>query len=375
MPDIEKMLKEIKDSFTLAQEKFAGHDELIKGLQDNLDALERKVLAIAAQGKGGDEPLGFADEKVAKDFVTFARSVLLRDAAAKDMSEGVDADGGYLVPEEFQATLIRLMEVYGTIRKGATVVPMSRLEMNIPRLTSGVTVYWPDEGATIPNSTPQFGNLKMVAKKMAALVKVSSELMEDSSLAVANLIATLIAEAMAKEEDRVGFAGNSGGGDPFDGILYDSDVGALTMAGGETNFGNLNADYLADMIASLPSAASDGAKFYMHRTIFNVVRKLKDSTNNYIYAPPGGGQPGTVWGYPYELTDVLPSISDSAANTPFVVFGNLRHFYLGDRKKMSFAQSQHVGFAEDQVYLRAIERVSLNVGLPTAFVVLKTAAS
>ena len=211
---------------------------------------------------------------------------------------------------------------------------------------------------------------------MAALIPASSELVEDSSIAIANLLATITAEAFALEEDRVGLAGDvSGASDPFDGILYDSGVTSLAMASGDTLFTNLDADDMLDLSGQVTTAGTVGAGFLMHRTIFDIVRKLKDTQDNYIFNPPNGITPATIWGYPYQLSDVMPAVGDTAVDTPFIIFGNLKHLYLGDRKSMSVASSQHVGFANDQIYYRFIERIAVKIAIGSAFAVLKTAAS
>jgi HK97 family phage major capsid protein len=165
-------------------------------------------------------------------------------------------------------------------------------------------------------------------------------------------------------------------GTPFDGVLYDPDVAHLVMGAGEVSFAQVTADHLLDLI-SIPSPASlyGTPKFYMHRTIFNVVSKLKSTTGDYIFRSPAGTSPGYIWEYPYELTDTLPSINDTAVDSPFIIFGDLRHLYLGDRKTLTLAKSQHVGFKQDLIYLRAIERISLKVGQPLGLSVLRTSAA
>lgn len=318
---------------------------------------------------------GFVDEAEAKSFLEFAQAVMSNDVSTlKVMTEGTDSAGGYLVPDEFAPTLIRVIEQYGIARRGATVIPMSKKDYNLPALSAGVTVYWPGENAAITESQPTLTNVGLTAKKLAALVPISGELMEDSSLALANLLATLVGEAMAAEEDRVAFVGSTTGGDPFNGILNTSGVTAVVMDTG-TGFGDVKADHLADMIATVTSGAAAGAKFYMHRTIFNVIRKLKDTQNNPIYAPPGGMQPATIWGYPFELVEQMPALTGSGASKPFIAFGNLKHLMFGDRKRMTIDQSIHYKFNYDLTYLRFIERIAIAVGVPSAFSVLVTGAA
>jgi len=181
-------------------------------------------------------------------------------------------------------------------------------------------------------------------------------------------------EAVAKEEDRVGFVGGiDENSDPFDGILYASGTNTVTLPTGATGFNDLTADDLADMIDAAED--DDGATYILHRTIFNVVRKLKDTNGNYIYQPPNADEPGTIWGYPYIKSNVMPKISQSAADTPFVIFGNLRYAYLGNRQQMSIASSPHAGFTKNVTYVRMTERIAIAVGVGDAFAVLKTAAA
>lgn len=376
---IKSALKEHSEKAELGRKET---DEIIKTLKTNLDQLQEKYVKLQDQyadnklsaDDSGAKFIGFTDVVKAKEFVELSRNIFLGNRT-KDMTEGVDADGGYLVPEEFRATLLRLIETYGIVRQGATKIPMIRPDLTFPRLISGIPVSWPDEGTVIPTSIPVFGNLKMSAKKMAAVVPVTSELLEDSSIQLANLILTLFAESIAAEEDRVGLNGSTVAGDPFDGVLYDADVPKLVMAAGNTAFTDVTADDLSDMIAQLPSVAQSGAKFYIHRTVFNVIRKLKNIDGDYIYSQPGGDQPGMIWGFPYELCDSMPSITDTAISTPFIFLGNLKYLFLGDLRKMTIAQSQHVKFLEDKTVLRVTERVSIKVGQPQGFVVLVTAAA
>lgn len=352
--------------------------ELIQQLSDKVKELESQFLQLLPTAKGAQVPIipgvSWPSEKSAANFALMMKHVFLKDTESlKQMTEGVDADGGHLVPTEFRATLVRLIEAFGMIRRRATIIPMNREELYLPKLTSGVTVYWPGEASAITPSKPGFDRVTLNAKKMAALVPVSGELLEDSAIAIGNLLATLFAEAMAAEEDRVGLVGSTGGGDPFDGVMADATVQELVMTGAA--FADMDADDLLDLTAKVASSALSGSGYVMHRTVFDHVRKLKDTTGGYIYSQPSAGQPGTIWGYPYELTDTMPSMADTAVDTSFLIFGNFRHFYFGDRRQMSVAQSIHAGFTEDITYIRALQRLAMSIAIGTAFAKLTTAAA
>jgi HK97 family phage major capsid protein len=388
--EMETMLKSMKEAI----EKFDGASETIKALNDKVEKMETKYLEMKAIGFGASDGKLLDNiwktEKQAATFIDFMKCVWNKDREGvatfhtddekvKQMSEGTDSEGGYLVPDEFVPTLIRLIEVNGLVRQNATIIPMKGKTKVMPNLVSGVTVYWPDENQTITSSQPVFGQVQLDAKKMACLIPASSELVEDSTIAIATLLATLVAEAMALEEDRVCLVGITNNSDPFQGVLYNASVNAVVMGSGDTTFDKLDADDFLDLIDAISPSAQRNAKFTMHRTIFSLVRRLKEATTgHYIYEQPSGSTPGTIWGYPYLLSEVMPSnsLADSAQdNEAFILFGNLKYLYFGDRKRLTVAQSTHAGFAKDQIFFRYIQRIASLVAIPAAFAVLKTASS
>lgn len=369
-------MKEFLDSLKTATEKFQAQEGVVSGLEEKVSEMSGTILKMASEGRGPDHQ-GFSTEHEAKHFCDFIRGVF-QGASAKDLVDTMNVtnadDGGITVPLEFRPTLIMMLEQFGLARQLCTVVPMNRMELEFPKLTNGIQTYWIGEGQTIPKTKPQFGSIKLTAKKLATLIPVTSELLEDSTIEIANLLATLIANAIAAEEDRVTFAGKSANA-PWDSILWDADVPSLSLADGKTGFSGVTADDLADAIAGLTPAQSMGSRWIMHRTVFNIVRKLKNDVGDYIFTPPASPtEPGTIWGYPYTLSEVMPSIADSAADTPYIILGNPKHAYFGDRKSMSVARSEHLGFAEDKIFIRVVQRDGFAIALPEALRTIRTAA-
>jgi len=175
--DIEtrKQIEEFATSMRSALDMFKGQDALVKSLTDKVGWLEQRMLdtPTAALLHTG---VGFQDAKLAKDFVTMVKAIYIKeDDRAKDMTEGRDPDGGYLVRPEYRDTLISIMETYGIARQRCTVIPLSTNELIMPKLTGGVQVYWIGEGQTIPQTQPAFGEFKMTIKKLAALVPMPNE--------------------------------------------------------------------------------------------------------------------------------------------------------------------------------------------------------
>lgn len=379
--EMQKQFAEFADAVKESIALFKGQEALVKVLQTRITELEQKVLdnTVCTTLDATDGAVGFTDPKKAKDFVSLVRSIFNKEdsmvMSAKDMVEGRDPDGGYLVQPEYRNTMLSLIQQYGTARQFCTVIPMTTTELIMPKLTGGVQVYWIGEGQTMTETKPTFGEFRMTVKKLAALVPMTSELLADSSLAIANLLATLFAQALAKEEDRIVFVGNTSAGDPFNGVLRDPGVYSFPLASGHTTFGSATADELAD-VTSRNSLYTQGARWYMHRTIFNKVRQLKDGDGMYIWGNPTmGADEGLIWGYPYTLVEVMPAVTATAVSTPYMFFGNLQHYYIGDRQQMTLARSEHVGFASDKVYLRVLEREGMAYALPETGTAVVTAAS
>lgn len=381
-----EQFKELKTFIEDRMTSFAS-DEEVKAVGSKISELEQQFLELLPQAKKedkmpiiktpyGDRQVFWDNEKQCVNFMNLMEGTFKNaQETIKDQTEGVDTEGGFLVAADYRAVLIRLIESYGVLRRVTTSIPMGSNQLVMPRLTGGVQVYWPDEGQDITEGAATFGNVTLTAKKMASLIPVSSELFEDSSIALANLFATLFGESMAQEEDRVGFAGNTTANDPFDGVLNDTNVNTLVMASTNDAFSDLTAKNLLDMQDELPSGALAGAVYLMHRSVFNHVRSLTDSTGNFIWQAPTLGAPGTIWGYPYELSESMPAMSASALSTPFITLGNWSHFYIGNRRNLSIASSQHIGFKSDRIYLRALQRIAMAIAIPTGFVNLVTAAS
>jgi HK97 family phage major capsid protein len=329
-------------------------------------------------------------EKVAR----FIKAVFLKDVATvKALSEGTPADGGYQVPEEFASEVNRIVEDFGLVRKLSRKIPMNSDTMNIPRLSASVGVTFPGENTAGTESQPVWENVQLLAKTAVGLTVASNELLADANVSVVDLLAELFAEALAGTEDAQGLVGT---GAPFTGIANIAGVNELVMSAGKDTYAEATGDDYRDLIAKVKPWSLQGSAFFMHRTVWAEVQKLKDggtgayiaSALNPVFSPISGAQGasynamivGTIWGYPVYLSDKLPATSDvSQSGKVFALFGNLNHLYFGDRATMSLSisDSATVGtnnaFEMNQSAVRVTERFALAVGLPGAFARLKTA--
>jgi HK97 family phage major capsid protein len=277
----------------------------------------------------------------------------------KALSEGTPADGGYLFPDEFRATVIEdIVTQKYRMRKEVTVLPMKRDVMNIPTLASRPQVTWTDENATKSTTTAHFGQVTLTVKKMAAILYTSDELIEDSTeVDIVNFIIQLFSDAIGQEEDRVVWRGN-GTTEPT-GIT--TAITASTIAS-TACAGNLSVDNLLNLVYALPMKYSDSAKFYVHRNNILEMRKLKDSNNRYYWTEAvTAGQAPLFLGYPVFEANELPEST--------IVFGDMkRTYWMGDRQKMTvkISNDTETAFTKDQTAIRIVERIAGNVVLGAA---------
>lgn len=303
---------------------------------------------------------------------------------------GDDARGGYLIPEELRAEVLRIAEAeYGLARRDFTYLPFSGPgnERKIPTLASSVTVNWTNESVAKTGTNPTFGLVTQTLKKLAAIIPFTEEILEDSAINLTQLVATLFAEAVSKEEDVQFFYGT---GAPWTGILNNGSVVSVSLAVGE-GVSDISFEKLIDMQDGCPSGALPGAKYYMNRTIYSYLRKLRADAitaadgKGMFLLPPNKKAIEDILDYPIELTDAFPDKTLAGVDKPFVVFGNLKLAAIfGDKQQIRAKLLDQatitdgdgqttINLAEqDMVAIRLEERVGYVLALPAAVVVLKT---
>lgn len=321
--------------------------------------------------------------KLVRKFVT---ALMENDVVTlKDMSEG--GTGGYLLDTDLVAEVQFLMTEYGVCRREMTVINMTSKTLDLTNIATDLNAYWVDEAAAKTSSDVVFGQPQLTLKKIAVIVPMSDELLEDSAIDLVSFLTGRIAEKMSQKEDLAFLTGDGTSGfGSFTGILNNANVNTVTMTG--TTFASLDADDLIDMQDATPQGALANGKYYMHRSIQSLIRKLKDSESGlYIYQAPSAAAPATIWGAPVVLSEAMPTLSDTDDDTPFIIFGDLRKAaWLGVRGGLRVSLSNEATvrntagnadidlFRQDMTALRVVERVGFAVVVPKAVTVLFTAA-
>jgi HK97 family phage major capsid protein len=335
--------------------------------QENEEMAYRFFKFFCAVGLRGDSALQQAAKKYCEE-----KGI----PTIKALNEGVNEQGGALVPPEFDPMLIRLIERYGLFRGFTRMSPMAAETKMQPRRTGGATAYWVGEGKQITASNPTFDNVNLVAKKLAALTVMSSEISEDSAINIADELAFEIGYAMALSEDQAGFLGD--GTAPYGGItgivpkIRNLDSTIANIAGlyqsAQTGFGSAYAFILGDFnqaVALLPQYAdTPNAGWYCHRAFYYGTMQRLELAAGGVTAfeiSQGDRRPRPLFlGYPVNFTQVMPRLS--ATNQIPVVLGDLAMgTVMGDRRTRTLFTDPYSLSNYDQIQVRGTERVDIVV--------------
>ena len=385
----EEIEKGIKALFTKQAQEIK--DEVKTWLEEQRDLIEKKAGVYNPEIKGKRKDISERLREMTKLLLSGGN-----EAKLKEMT--TDATGspyaGYTVDAELSAEIRHLMTEYGVARREMFAVPLTKNSYKANNLATDITVYWVDQGAAISSSQVVLGREDLTLEKLGVIVTMTSELLEDTEIDFVSFIGSRVAEGFAKAEDEAFFKGDGtstyGG---FTGLLNATDVNEVVLTG--TTFASLTAEDLLDMVDDTPAGALANAKFYYHRTIKSIIRKLRedavsagDGAGAFIYQPPSVSGPATLWGYPEVLVEAMPKASDTAADTSFVLFGDLRKACILGYKSSGLKVSRFnagvvrnvAGNADinlittDREAVRWTQRVGYIRIVPTAVTKLTTAA-
>lgn len=293
-------------------------------------------------------------------------------AQLKDLVEGSDTAGGFLVPEDFRAEIIRGLPDSVVVRPRARVVPTSRDVVKAPRITgngnsysSAVRMTWGPETPTAASheSDPTFGQVAIPVHTAMASTQISLDNMEDAAYPVDRLLMELYTEAFALGEDDKFLTGD-GNGKP-EGIIQAASAGVITAV----NSGNataLTSDGLIDLQYALPPQYWPNAIFVMNATSSGkAIRKLKDGNGDYLWQRGlSAREPDLLLGKPVAYSAFMPDVAASAYP---VLYGDLKQYWIVDRVGMTLQRLAEVYAEQNMVGFVARKRVGGQIVLPAAF--------
>ena len=297
-----------------------------------------------------DKKQGRASDEYRNAFWGMIRNRNLTPGVMNDLQIGTDTEGGYLVPDEFEHTLVQGLEEENVLRSLCTVIQTSSGDRKIPIVTAHGTASWVDEEDPIPTSDETFGQISIGAHKVATMIKVSDELLQDSVFNLESYIAAEFARRIGAAEEEAFITGN-GTGKPT-GLLHATN-GAGT---GVTTSGNTpTADEIFDLVHSIKSVYRRKAVFLLNDSTLKAIRKLKDGQGQYLWQPGlKEGQPDMLLNYRIATSPFMPEIG---AGNKVILFGDFKSYWIADRQGRSFQRLNELYAATGQVGFRATQRV------------------
>jgi HK97 family phage major capsid protein len=291
---------------------------------------------------------------------------------ARALSEGTNSAGGFLVPQEFAARVIRLVETYGTMPGAAERVTLARDVMTIPKRATGSTAYFVNEGSSITESDPSWTNVTLNSKKLAVACRMSSEVMEDSAsyINIADAVTQEFATSLALKIDQSGWNGDgTSGHGGITGITEAINVAGtagsiVTAASGNVSFETLDVEDFLNVLGKLPIYARAGAKWYISPAGYAAsMSRLKYAAGGNTVDNVSGGAGETFLGYPVQLVHVLNSTlgAGAAGSELLCLFGNmgLSSIYAS-RREFSVKLYDQVYATTDQLLLQGTMRFDIN---------------
>jgi HK97 family phage major capsid protein len=294
-------------------------------------------------------------------------------AETRAMSEGVNAAGGFLVPDTFEQTIIDLREQYGNARRNLRIVPMGSDHSNEPRKAGGLTAYPRGENAAARESEQDWTNVELTARSWDVLTRLSVELSEDALISLAEDLAIDCARAFAEAEDNACIDGDGTGA--YHGIvgirtkIIDGTHSASVVDAAQTgdNWSELEDGDLLNVMGALPKYAEIGAKWHCSKIARHAVfsRLLRAASGATMAEISAGAAPGYM-GFPIEEWASMPGTAGLGTGTALndkcmLLFGNMSlSSKMGVRKGITIQRLGELYATQGQIGIMASERFDIN---------------
>ena len=287
--------------------------------------------------------------------------VLKNGAQTKDLLEQTGSTGGFLVPVEFRPELLGAIYEDNPIRQMATVIRMSRRQLQMPTLDQtgttagqtrqhgGIVASWTEEATAKAETQPAFRQINLVAHKLVCYTEASDELLADEAVGLVSFLNSPMGFSGAiRWEEEYTFLRGTGAGQPL-GILN----AAATFTQPRAVAGTFSIVDIANMLAH---HHGDRPVWHLSKAAMATLIQLNGPAGNpsYIFIPNAReGLPGTLFGFPIYFTEKLPTLG----TTGDIALCDWSYYLVGDRQATTIDNSMHYRFQYDITAWRAVHRV------------------
>lgn len=355
----------------LSAEDAAAYDKMeaeVVELGKDIERLERQAVLDAKLSQATTAPITNQPGEKAK---TGRASDVYKEAMLKALrtnfrqvenvlQEGIDAQGGYLVPEEYDRRLIDVLIEENIMRSLATHITTSG-EHKINIAATKPAASWIEEGGALSFGEATFDQIIMDAHKLHVAIKVTEELLYDNAFNLESYIIDQFGKAIGNAEEDA-FLNGDGKSKPM-GLFPSATVGVTTSTASVT------ADDIINLIYSLKRPYRKSASFITNDQTLAVIRKLKDNNGAYLWQPSyQAGEPDRILGYAIHTSAYVPTI---AVGQPIMSFGDYSYYNIGDRGTRSLQELKELFAGNGMIGYVMKERVDGKLILPEAVQLLK----
>jgi len=350
-------------------------EQRAKEAEDAMSRLAGKPVDKNAPGAAPEIDYGAEFRKLAQSVPGTGFNVAL----PRGVEQRTLLDSNVPLPTSFVGQLYRVLVDTSTIRQAnpSVFTTSSGENLVVPRATAYANALWTAEGGTLTASDPTLSSVTLGAYKVGTIIQVSYELLHDEGFDVAGFIASEAGMMLGVTVDTAYVAGTGTtqptGFNAAATVALTAATGTGSTTGLPTSGSVIGADVLIELYHSIVPQYRPRASYIMHDATVKVVRKLKDSTGQYLWQPAlVAGQPDTVLGRPVYPDPHMPQIGVS---TVPIAFGDFRGYFIRDVTPLRFERSDEFAFGTDLVSFRALYRTDGKLADTNAIKTYSTAAS
>ena len=368
------------DKGTLSAEDDKTYKDMeteVEQLTDSIHRMERREEIEAELSKPTSKPLtgkpmkadgdkaaktGRASDEYKKALLQAMRTNFRQ--ISNVLQEGIDPQGGYLVPDEYDKRLIDILTEENVMRTlGTNITTSGEHKINIAATKPAAA--WIEEGGTLTFGDATFDQIILDAHKLHVAIKVTEELLYDNAFNLENYILTQFGKALSNAEEDA-FINGTGVGQPL-GIL--AETGGAQVGVTSASSTKVTADEIINLVYSLKRPYRKNAVFLANDVCVAELRKLKDNNGQYLWQPSlQAGEPDRVLGYKVYTSPYFPV---PTAGGTAVAFGDFSYYNIGDRGTRSFAELKELFAGNGMIGFVAKERVDGKLVLPEAIKLLQ----
>ena len=337
-----------------AHQRAAERGEVETRANASIAALEPTTTADVRGGTGSEE--------YRAAFLDFLSG---RPVESRALSVGTAASGGYTVPDSWATTLTQKLEEDNFMRGISKVITTASGTFNLPTVPSSHgSATWTAEAAAHTEGDDTFAEIEFSAYAVSRLVKVSTQLMNDSGIDMEAYLMSEISRSIAAAQEAA-FVDGSGSTQPR-GIIYGSTVG-VTAASATA----ITADECIELFHALKPQYRRNGVFLAKDSTVLLLRKLKDTTNQYLWQPGlQAGQPDSFMGLPLYTSSSMPApVSGGKA----LCFADPQFYVIADRAGYTMQKLTELYAANSQLGFLGTARTDGSLTVAEASQVLQMA--